>query len=166
MSQQSNSSPSSSRITAEITILRTRLSSTHQMRDSLNKSVKELRTKQISDSSDLSTLLFQINECQAEADDVAAARYHSNNTMCSSKVVDREVDREYDYLVETIKTMNWVRERCLREYEELRAKIERMERENERLEREIWELATMLNNRMTTSSWGSLDAGRTFDSLI
>lgn len=86
----------------------------------------------------------------------------SSSSISSSKVVDRE----YDYLVETIKTMKWVRARCLREYEELRAKIERMERENERLEREIWGLAIMLNNRLTTSSWGSLDAGRTFDSLI
>lgn len=68
---------------------------------------------------------------------------------------------EYEYLVETIKTMKWVRERCVREYEELEAKIERVERENERLEREIWGLATMLNG---LTSWGSLDAGRTFDS--
>lgn len=68
---------------------------------------------------------------------------------------------EYEYLVETIKTMKWVRERCVREYEELGVEIERVERENERLEREIWGLATMLN-RLT--SWASLDAGRTFDS--
>ena len=67
---------------------------------------------------------------------------------------------EYEYLVETIRTMKWVRERCVREYEELGAKIERGERENERLEREIWGLATRLN-RLT--SWASLDAGRTFD---
>lgn len=139
MSQPSNSSPPPSQI-AEITILRTRLSSAHQTRDSLKKSLNELTAKQISDSSDLSTLLFQINDCQAEAD--AAHSYV-----------------EYEYLVETIKTMKWVRERCVRQYEELGAKIERMERENERLEREIWGLATMLN-RLT--SWESLDAGRTF----
>lgn len=73
----------------------------------------------------------------------------------------RDRGKEYAYLVESIKTMKWVRERCVREYEELGAKIERMERENVRLEREIWGLAKMLN-RLT--SWGSLDAGRTFES--
>lgn len=142
MSQPTNPSPPQS---AEITLLRTRLSSAHQTRDSLKKSLNELTTRQISDSSDLSTLLFQINECQAEAESA-----HSNMRRKG----------EYEYLVETIKTMKWVRERCVREYEELGAEIERGERENERLEREIWGLATRLN-RLT--SWASLDAGRTFD---
>lgn len=69
---------------------------------------------------------------------------------------------EYEYLVETIKTMKWVRERCVREYAELEAKIWRVERENERLEREIWRLATMLSG--FSPSWKSLDGGRTFES--
>lgn len=147
MSQPTN--PSSPFQSVEITLLRTRLSSAHQTRDSLKKSLNELKTRQISDSSDLSTLLFQINECQAEAESVADC------SMRSSR------GKEYTYLVESIKTMNWVRERCVREYEELGAKIERMERENVRLEREIWGLAKMLN---PLTSWGSLDAGRTFES--
>lgn len=143
MPQPTNASPSQ---IAEITLLRTRLSSTHQIRDSLKQTLTELKTRQISDSSDLSTLLFQINQCQAEADSA-----HSNL---------RRV--EYEYLIETIKTMRWVRERCVREYEELGAKIEKVERENGRLEREIWRLAIRLSG--LTTCWGSLDAGRTFAS--
>lgn len=127
MSQPINPSPFQS---AEITLLlRTRFSSAHETRDSLKERLNELKTKKISDSSDLTTLLFQINECQAEAESADCSMHRG---------------KEYTYFIESIKTMNWVRERCLREYEELGARIERMERENERLKREIWGLAKML----------------------
>ena len=49
---------------AEITFLRTRISSTHKIRHSLKQSLEKLITRQTSDSSDLSTLLFQINLLQ------------------------------------------------------------------------------------------------------
>lgn len=53
--------------------------------------------------------------------------------------------RDYEYWVETIKTGKWVRERCLREYEELGRKIENVKRDIARLEREIWRYARMLS---------------------
>lgn len=130
---------------AEITFLRTRISSTHKIRDSLKQSLEKLITRQTSDSSDLSTLLFQINESEGEADLAL-----KNIRM-----------RDYEYWVETIKTGKWVRERCLRGYEELGRKIENVKRDIARLEREIWRYARMLSE---LAPGGTSDGERTFRS--
>lgn len=126
---------------AEITFLRTRISSTHKTRDALKQTLNQLTTQHIHDSSDLSTLLFHINEYQAEADSARG---------------------DYEYWVEAVKNTKSVRERCVREYEELGRKIERVRRELGRLEREIWEFAKMLSE--LSPSVGSLDGGRNFES--
>ena len=131
---------------AEITFLRTRISSTHKTRDALKQSLNQLINQHVHDSSDLSTLLFHINEYQAAAD------------FAFTKIRNGD----YEYWTEAVKNTKSVRERCVREYEEFGRKIERVKREIGRLEREIWEFAKMLSE--LEPSGGSLDGGRNFES--